>query len=246
MRLFFSFFSASIALATALCTSGAFADGYARPSSTDVAPPLMGWTGFYVGAHLGGAWSDIEWANVSLTNERVTNDSSGFFGGAQMGYNQQFGGIVVGVEATLSGGSLGDTFHSVVDPAQTYATDISTIVTVAGRLGVTVGQWMLYAKGGWAGASVDIAGRNTTLNDKFSFDDWRSGWTVGTGFEYKVSRNISLGIEYSFIDLGSENVTGVTRQSVPVFIRDHDVQIQSVSARLNYQFYRDEVRAPMK
>jgi outer membrane immunogenic protein len=246
MRLPFSFLSAPIALATTLCTSAAIADGYSRPGSPDAAPPIMTWTGFYVGAHLGGAWSDVEWANVTLTNERVTNDASGFFGGAQMGYNQQLGVVVVGVEATLSGGSMGDTFHSVVDPAQTYATDISTIVTVVGRLGLTLNQWMLYAKGGWAGADVDVAGKNTTSNDRFSFDNWRSGWTVGTGFEYKVTRNISLGVEYSFIDLGSDNVTGVTRQSVPVFIRDHDVQIQSVTARLNYQFYRDEVRAPMK
>ena len=245
MRLRSSILSASIALSSALCAPVALADGYSRPGAT-YAPPPMSWTGFYVGAHLGGAWSDTEWANVSLTGERVTNDSSGFFGGAQMGYNYQFGNFVVGVEAALSGGSLGDTFHSVVDPAQTYATDISTIVTVAGRLGVNVNQWMLYAKGGWAGASVDVTGRNTTTNDKFSFDDWRSGWTVGTGFEYKVSRNISLGIEYSFIELGSDDITGVTRASVPVSVRANDVQIQSITARLNYQFYRDEARAPMK
>jgi outer membrane immunogenic protein len=246
MRLRLSIWSASIALAAALCTSVAFADGYSRPGSTYAAPAIMSWTGLYVGVHLGGAWSDVEWANVTLTGERVANDSSGFFGGAQMGYNQQFGSIVVGVEATLSGGSLSDNFHSVVDPAQFYATDISTIVTVAGRLGVGADQWMLYAKGGWAGASVDVSGRNTATFDRFSFDDWRSGWTVGTGFEIKVSRNISLGIEYSFIDLGSESITGVTRLSVPVSVRDSDVQIQSVTARLNYQFYRDEVRAPMK
>ena len=246
MRLRLSILSASIALATAFWATVAFADGYSRAGPTYAAAPIMSWTGFYVGAHLGGAWSDVESANVTLTFERVTNDGSGFFGGAQMGYNQQFGNIVVGVEATLSGGSLSDNFHSAVDPAQFYATDISTIVTVTGRLGLAVDQWMLYAKGGWAGASVDVSGRNTNTLDRFSFDDWRSGWTVGTGFEYKIARNISLGVEYSFIDLGSENFTGVTRLSVPVSIRDNEVQIQSVTARLNYQFYRDEVRAPMK
>src|SRR5262245_2488451 len=244
MRLNVSFLSASLALATALCPSLAFADGYSRPGSAYATPPT--WTGFYVGAHLGGAWSDVEWTNVTLNGERVTNDSSGFFGGAQMGYNQQFGNFVVGVEATLSGGSLAADFRSVVDPAQISATDISTIVTVVGRLGVVVDRWMLYAKGGWAGASVDVAGRNTSSLDRFSFDDWRSGWTVGTGFEYKVARNISVGVEYSFIDLGSENIAGVTKLSVPVTIRDHDVQIQSVTARLNYQFYRDAAPAPPK
>jgi outer membrane immunogenic protein len=246
MRLRSSILGASIALVGALWASVAFADGYSRPGSTYAAPPIMSWTGFYVGAHLGGAWSDVEWANVTLTTERVTNDSSGFFGGAQMGYNQQFGNIVLGVEATLSGGSLSDNFRSVVDPAQTYGTDINTIVTVTGRLGVAGDQWMLYAKGGWAGAQVDVSGRNTAIPDRFSFDDWRNGWTVGGGFEYKIARNISLGLEYSFVDLGSESITGVTRLANLVAIRDQDAQIQAVTARLNYQFYRDEYRAPMK
>jgi outer membrane immunogenic protein len=208
---------------------------------------MMSWTGLYVGAHLGGAWSDVDWANVTLTGERVTNDSSGVFGGAQMGYNQQIGSIVLGVEATLSGGSLSDTFHSAVDPAQTYTTDINTIVTVTGRLGVAVNQWMIYGKAGWAGSDVDVSGRNSATLDRFSFVDWRSGWTAAGGFEFKVSRNISLGVEYGFIDLGSESISGVTRLlRTPVSIRDNDVQVQSIIARLNYQFYRDEARGALK
>ena len=164
-----------------------------------------------------------------------------------MGYNQQFGNIVLGLETTLSGGSLSGSFRSVVNPAAvTYNTDINTIVTVTGRLGLASDQWMLYAKAGWAGAQVDVSGRNTATPDRFSFDDWRNGWTVGGGFEYKVARNVSLGLEYSFIDLGSESISGVTRLGTSVFVRDNDVQIQAITARLNYQFYRDEYRAPMK
>ena len=248
MRLRLAISGASLALASAFWAPGAFADGYSRPGSTYAAPPITSWTGFYVGAHLGGAWSDVEWANVvAWTGERVTNDSSGFFGGAQMGYNQQFGNIVLGVEAALSGGSLSGGFRSVVDPAAvTYNTDINTIVTVTGRLGLAANQWMLYAKAGWAGAQVDVSGRNTAIPDRFSSDDWRNGWTVGGGFEYRVARNISLGIEYSFIDPGSESISSVTRLGTPVLVRDNDVQIQAVTARLNYQFYRDESRAPMK
>jgi len=194
MRLRLSILGASIALASSLGPSVALADGYSPPRAAYAPPPMMSWTGFFVGAHLGGAWSDVEWANVTLTGERVTNDGSGFFGGAQMGYNQQIGNIIIGVETTLSGGSLSGSFRSIVDPAQFYDTDITTIVTVTGRLGVGGDQWMLYAKGGWAGASVDVVGRNPASLDRFSFDDWRSGWTVGTGFEIKVSRHISLGV----------------------------------------------------
>jgi outer membrane immunogenic protein len=210
------------------------------------APAFTNWTGFYIGGHLGGAWSDADWADVSLTGERVGNSDSGFIGGGQVGYNQQFGNIVLGVEATLSGTTLSSDSRSVFVPASvTYSTDVNTIATVTGRLGVAADKWLIYAKGGWAGAQVDVSGRNTALPDSFSFDDWRNGWTVGGGLEYKVSRNISLGVEYSFIDLGSQSYTGRTAAALPVTVTDHDLQIQSVTARVNFQFYRDEYR-PLK
>jgi outer membrane immunogenic protein len=80
--------------------------------------------------------------------------------------------------------------------------------------------------------------------DSFSFDDWRNGWTLGAGLEYKIAHNVSLGVEYGFIELGSERDNGITRLGVPITLRDHDLQIQSVVARLNFQFYRDEYGAP--
>ena len=91
---------ASVAFAGALSASAAIADGYG-PRTTYAPPPIMNWTGFYIGGHVGGAWSDVDWANVTLTGERVSNDASGFIGGGQIGYNQQFGSLVLGVEATL-------------------------------------------------------------------------------------------------------------------------------------------------
>jgi outer membrane immunogenic protein len=176
----------------------------------------------------------------------IGNSDSGFIGGGQVGYNQQFGNIVLGVEATLSGTTLSSDSRSVFVPASvTYSTDVNTIATVTGRLGVAADKWLIYAKGGWAGAQVDVSGRNTALPDSFSFDDWRNGWTVGGGLEYKVSSNISLGVEYSFIDLGSQSYTGRTAAALPVTVTDHDLQIQSVTARVNFQFYRDEYR-PLK
>src|SRR5262249_53394774 len=161
------------------------------------------------------------------------NDDSGFIGGGQIGYNKQFSNVVVGVEATISGASLENSFRSFVNPAVTYSTDINTIATVTGRLGYAGDKWLVYGKAGWAGAEVDVSGRNPAIPESFSISDWRNGWTVGTGIDYKITRNISFGVEYSYIDLGSENFASVTREGLPFTIRDHDVQIQSVTARLN-------------
>jgi opacity protein-like surface antigen len=70
----------------------------------------------------------------------------------------------------------------------------------------------------------------------FSLDQWRNGWIAGTGLEYKVARNIGLGLEYSFIDLGSQHYHTTTMLGAPVNIVDHDVQVQSVTGRLNFHF----------
>jgi len=80
--------------------------------------------------------------------------------------------------------------------------------------------------------------------DSFSFNGWRNGWTVGVGLEYKIARNVSFGVEYSFIELDSDNHNGFTRLGVPFTLRDHDLEVQSVTARLNFPFYRDEYKRP--
>jgi outer membrane immunogenic protein len=240
MKYSFAALGAAVTIASAVGLSSASADGYSRPRAAYAPPAYTSWSGFYIGGHVGAAWSDADWDNVSTTGEPVSNSSSGFIGGGQIGYNQQYGNIVLGVEASLSGTTLSDDTRSAVLPATvTYSTDVNTIVTVTGRLGVAVDQWLLYGKAGWAGAQVDVSGRNTALPDSFSFDDWRNGWTVGAGFEYKLARNISLGLEYSYIDLGSDSFSGNTAAGSPVTVSDHDLQIQSVTARLNFQFYRD-------
>jgi opacity protein-like surface antigen len=236
------------AMVSAVCAfvpPSASADGYQR-RTVYAAPTLSSWTGLYMGIHAGGAWSQVNWADVDLTGEPVNNDAIGFIGGAQVGYNVQLGSLVVGAEATISGTTLRDDFRSVVNPAAvTYTTDIQAITTVTGRLGIATNQLLIYAKAGWAGANVDVSGRNIAPPDSFAFSDWRNGWTAGGGGELRLSPTMSFGVEYSYIDLGSRNYAGTTVFPFPVAITDHDVQIHSVTARLNFKLYRDEY-VPMK
>ena len=209
-------------------------------------PCCWTWSGFYIGGHLGRAWDNIDWANVSLTGEPVNNNASGFIGGGQIGYNLQFGHAVVGIEGTLSRANLSDDYRSVVNPAQvTYSTDINWIATLAGRLGYAGDHWLVYAKAGWATARVELSGLQTAIPDAFHLDDRRHGWVVGGGFQYMVSLNLSLGVEYNFIDLGSASYASVTRIGILFTIRDVDAEIHTVTARLNFKFGRDEPR-PLK
>src|SRR6516225_3475928 len=80
-----------------------------------VPPPL--WTGFYIGAHVGGIWADIKnrdldgFTDAGLARS-FNNNNDGVFGGGTVGYNWQAGNwgvgsgagtVVIGVEADFGG-----------------------------------------------------------------------------------------------------------------------------------------------
>src|SRR5690242_2411029 len=80
----------------------------ARPAP----PPPFSWTGFYVGANIGGAWSNGAIADV-VTGANLNTDSSGFIGGGQVGFNYQFNTFVLGLEWDIDGTTISKTSNVV-------------------------------------------------------------------------------------------------------------------------------------
>jgi len=238
-------------LATAATGAAAFAPGAmaadlpTKAPAPLVVPPAASWAGWYIGLHAGVNWQQGHNTPSANYGATLTTSSTGFIGGGQIGYNVQAGNIVFGIEATLSGSNLGDDYRSVVNPVVTYSTDVNWIGTVAGRLGVAHDRFLAYVKAGWATANIEVAGNNPGFPDAFSIDDRRNGWVIGGGLEVLVSRNLSLGIEYNHIDLGSASYVGTTRAGIPFTIRDVDMDVQSVTARVNFKFGGDHAR-PLK
>jgi outer membrane immunogenic protein len=217
-------------LASALTALVAFAPA-ASASEPDSGRPAS-WTGLYVGVHFGGAQSEVNWGDVSLVGLPVNNDASGIMGGGQIGYNAQFGRLVLGLEASISGAALSDRDFST-GGGISFGTSFNWIGTVTGRLGYAADHWMVYGKGGWAAADLRLSGNNPILPDSFSLTDTVSGWTAGAGIEWKLASNVSLAVEYNFIDLGTFDRSGSTVLGLPFTLSDVDVQVQSVTARIN-------------
>src|SRR4051794_41356094 len=105
---------AAFACTTALVSTGAAsaADLGARYTKAPAyAEPLFNWTGFYVGGHIGGAWTNEQFINNGtgapfgdLTpGEGYRQRNSGILGGAQIGHKLQAHNYVFGMGSTNSG-----------------------------------------------------------------------------------------------------------------------------------------------
>jgi outer membrane immunogenic protein len=225
----------SVAACIVVTTASAqAADPAAQPATkappTYVPPPLT-WTGFYIGGHLGAAWSQAGWTTpVSETN--TESISTGVLGGAQVGYNWKFGSNVVGIEGDFSGTSLQSSNVGAAGFTNTTSTHWTS--TVTGRFGYAYGRELLYAKAGVALADErnSVASPLGTLFSSTGTTT-RSGWTMGGGLEYALDPHWSAKVEYDYLGFSSESVPAATLGGTPGFV---DMSIQRIIGGINYRF----------
>jgi len=68
-----------------------------------VAAPLpWSWTGFYIGAHVGGGWGTKEAFDPFSGKTDGTGTVNGCLGGLQAGYNYQISWVLVGIDGDFS------------------------------------------------------------------------------------------------------------------------------------------------
>ena len=243
---------AALAFTAALGTGGASAADLAMRPYTKApifAEPLYNWSGFYVGGHVGGAWTTQEWTNTANTTafgdlsfgQGFRQRGSGVFGGGQMGYNWQASNYVFGLEGTISGlntkgNVLNSVFGSGLDDQFSWRAD--WMATVTGRIGYAVTNNLFYVKGGYAGVNnklsvVDVVGVATGSGAQ---NQWHNGWTVGAGWEYGITQNWIVGLEYDYagFEKMSYQLAGVAAGTYTFDARPRD--IQSAVVRLSYKF----------
>ena len=101
-----------------------------------------------------------DWLNSSFDYQ-----VKGFLGGGQIGYNQQVGNLVFGIEADASWGNIkGNQALSLGGPTYRFhseysgGTKIDGLATLTGRLGFAQDRWLVYVKGGaaWAHEKHDF------------------------------------------------------------------------------------------
>ena len=229
------FLLSTVALVALGATAPALAaDLAARPYPTKApayAAPIYNWTGFYIGGHLGGAFSSDNNFNGLVTGN---NGNGRFLGGVQVGGDYQFApNWVLGIEGQYSW--LANNNGGVIFPGGfTYTNNQRGLGSVTGRVGYTWGPALLYVKGGYAFSDNN---ENVTLGGApiaFAFDsDHKNGYTVGAGVEYMFAQNWSAKVEYQYYNFGkSRFIAPAALAPFGSFTTDDHV----VKAGLNYRF----------
>jgi outer membrane immunogenic protein len=207
---------------------------------------VWSWTGFYVGANAGAAFSDLKVTDVGNSSgsfafggtrgQTFSLNNINFLGGLQGGYNYQIGIGFVGVEGDL--GYMG--FHgSVVDPGTNSSTAVGVnnglYGDVTGRAGFAFGPTLVYGKGGWA----FFDGKDTFNTASAAFTSMTStgmfdGWTGGGGLEYAMSPEWTIKAEYLHFDFGSQAFN--VQAAAGTFPFTEKLTADTVKVGINYRF----------
>jgi outer membrane immunogenic protein len=216
--------------------------------------PTYSWTGFYVGANMGGAWaSGTLSGNFTLPAPPVPGapkppppkppysldpalsmsaSTSGVIGGGQLGYNWQIGAFVLGGEWDFDWPSL-NASGGIGNLAVTANTNWVNIL--AARFGWAADNWLWYGKagGGWANNQATLT--NVVTGAQMTASNTNSGWLLGAGLEYAFAPCWTVKIEYDYLGLNRWTLNST------VFAPNADQlsvkrQINMLTVGLNYKF----------
>lgn len=236
-----------VALIVALPASVAFAADLPSKKEPVVAPVVVPmWSGFYAGLNAGYNWgtnsnqSGIAYvyggdpvvpkpgAGASVSGP-ATVTQSGFIGGAQFGYNYQYGSrIVIGLETDISGTSTRGSqrsrgYASLNDGNSIGSTGVvgglDYLGTVRGRVGylwtpalLTYGTAGFAYGGAWGNVTQTavrtqpgVAGSNM-YSGYGQQNQLLTGWTAGAGAEWMFMPNWSVKAEALYWNLGNMNI----------------------------------------
>ena len=212
------------------------ADMYSAPAGLKDVPyvAVPSWTGFYIGAHVGGAFSDLKTDSGSpyWRAGQWSNNADGVVGGGQLGYNYQIGGnFVVGFEADFGGMGLSNSQTAFNTGGYLSSkTDSGFYTDVTGRLGYAVGPALFYAKGGWVYYDGTVGVTDTSFATPATVNKQGiDGWTVGGGIEYKFAPTWSVKGEYRYFDFGDQTVW-----TSPLDSYKQELKANTVTVGLNY------------
>jgi outer membrane immunogenic protein len=194
-------------LTSAVALSTNAADWYRGPEGSGPYPTAT-WTGGYVGVNAGGGWGQ-DGDQLAFPSVFGGVQPSGGFGGLQAGYNWQgsfgYSSLVFGVEADIQVSSIQAERGDGLGLGDVYRSRLQDFGTVRGRLGYATDRTLLYFTGGFAYGNVRNEVSLPAGPADFIANPTATGYVLGGGLEYRLSRTVSIKAEYQYINLGANN-----------------------------------------
>ncbi len=243
---------ATVIVASAMITQAKAADlpSLSAPAIFIPPAPIFSWTGPYFGAQVGYAWGEEKeniFNTLGVNSSTIgTINAGGIKGGVHAGYDWQTGPLVLGAEGDIDGSSYtgstyGPFFHTVVFGAPgvvngSASTAIPVQAALLERVGMTIGNALVYSTGGLAVADI----RDSFSAPAFfaggpvadTYERVRAGWTVGGGIDYAIASNWLVYAQYRYADFGNYNdiLTPFTQ-----YVHEHATE-NIVQVGFSYQF----------
>jgi outer membrane immunogenic protein len=217
-----------VSLVVAATTFGAMNSVVAADLSVKATPyrapavvPVGNWTGFYIGVIGGYATGPVHADPTGILPAigayPIDFTAKGGFVGGQLGYDHQLAnGVVLGVVGDIAWSRVKGSACAEVtpgrcdgDPRDSYASGtVNWLATVRAKTGLAVGsQGLLYATGGVAFAGTDAKDTFIDGVNHVTSSATHAGWALGAGGAYRLTRQVSFGLEYLYADLGKKSYT---------------------------------------
>ena len=250
-----------------LCIAGggsAFAadlDVMAQTPLPELTPGGARWDGLTMGVNGGGLWAPSQsetqvWYPKSIAPVGIPNSFSfsSYAGmvGAQIGFNKQWGSLVIGAVGDYDyvGGATakqsGSGTYLEVGYNFVQSQQLQSLGTIRGRIGFTpINDALIYATAGLAFGQTQTSSSLAFASGPVyagSHNDVTVGLTAGGGVEYALGPQWSIGAEFLYYNLGDAHVVGTPSFIVPAgFVSpesDSTFAFRGYTLRLgvNYQF----------
>jgi outer membrane immunogenic protein len=182
------------------------------PVPPPVLAPVFTWTGFELGAQIGGGVGQTSVNLLDVFNFSKTYGDAGAFGGLHVGFNYQLmGPIVVGVQGEYNFAGISGNASAV--PFNYLTTSIREFGSADARIGYAFDRLLVYAIGGFAYGDIRNAINFQVTpgvppfvtgypNNRF-FAANRYGFDVGGGLEYNFFGNWTARAEYRYYNWGT-------------------------------------------
>ena len=166
------------------------------------------WQGVYLGVQAGGVWSgdvDVREAIPGIvTGLQGETDLKGLLGGVHGGYLHQYQQFIFGIELR---GNIANVDGNNATCLAAGAAAISCQATakylgaVMAKIGVDLGQFMVYGQGGYALAGFDTNAAVVGTPLTFQETDVASGLAYGLGGAFRLSERWRISVDWTRYDL---------------------------------------------